>query len=151
VTHNPLSIPDQQLDQPRCEFCGESIPAGDRRPRQFCSAACRQADYRKRRLEGVVAEKATKPPGAENNEQAAVSPEISENFSNDFKGHLLRNSTPSAPLDLFGRGYRWPGAKANGNAVRIAAAIDAELVAGAEWLTSPDGVRHQVIPSRRPR
>ncbi len=58
------------------------------------------------------------------------------------------SSAPSVPLDLFGRGYRWPGAKANGNAVRIAAAIDAELGAGDLAIMSPGGVRYQVIPRR---
>jgi hypothetical protein len=57
-------------------------------------------------------------------------------------------SANSVPLNLFGRGYRWPGAKANGNAVRIAAAVDAELGAGAPAVMSPDGVPHQVIPRR---
>jgi hypothetical protein len=54
-------------------------------------------------------------------------------------------------LNLFGRGHRWPGAKVNGHAVRIAAAIDAELGAGGLLVMSPDGVPYQVIPLRRAR
>jgi hypothetical protein len=153
VSHSPVSIPDQ----PRCKYCGEIIPAGDRRPRQFCSDACRKAAARaeakerarrpKRLRRPISPSKTRQRPNPRNPKKSASHPpEI-----NGLISGQNRTSAPLVPLNVFGRGYRWPGAKTNGNAVRIAAAVDAELGAGAEWLTSPGGALYQVIPSRRAR
>jgi hypothetical protein len=73
-----------------------------------------------------------------------------ENF-NEINGRNFVTEGPSVPLNVFGRGYRWPGAKANGNASRVTAAVDAELGTGTDWLTSLGGARYQVIPARRAR
>ena len=58
------------------------------------------------------------------------------------------SSTPSVPLDLFGRGYRWPGVRANGNAAKVSAAVDAELGVGGLAIMSPGGALYQIVPRR---
>jgi hypothetical protein len=133
---------------PACKFCGRPFPQSNRRRQGYCSSACRQAAYRKRSQESVTAEKAPTAHPAEQIAPTVKSAKNVEKFPNDFKGRLLRNSTPSIPLNVFGRGYRWPGAKANGNATRISAAVDAELGVGAGWLTSPGGALYQIVPRR---
>jgi hypothetical protein len=50
----------------------------------------------------------------------------------------------SVPLNLFGRGYRWPGTNGRSHA-RIAAAVDAELGVGV-LVESPDGVKAYAVP-----
>jgi hypothetical protein len=145
VSHNPVSIPDQ----PRCKHCGDPIPAGDRRPREFCSSRCRQAAYRKAtartnfRTDPVLPQRPEDldAPTVESAKNGAENP-------NKINGRNFVTDGPSVPLNVFGRGYHWPGAKANGNAVRIAAAVDAELGVGGQVIVSPDGVAVTVAPSR---
>jgi hypothetical protein len=140
VLDNPVSIPEQH----RCEFCGDPVPLGGRRLRKFCSGAHRLAALRARR---ATSEALTQRlPGG--NVPATESVKVDVENPSEINGRNFVTDGPSVPLDLFGRGYRWLGVKANGNVVRIAAAIDAELGAGAEWLTSPGGARYQVIPRR---
>ncbi len=90
-------------------------------------------------------------------EQNSPAAESAKSVKNGVENHPEINglifgqngsSAPSIPLNLFGRGYRWPGAKANGNAVLIAAAVDAELGAGGLAVMSPGGARYQVVPRR---
>ena len=48
---SPTTRPDQRFskpDQPRCKHCGDIIPPGDRRPREYCSGAHRKAAARMR-------------------------------------------------------------------------------------------------------
>ena len=141
-----MSLPS--LDQPICKFCGGPVPTGDRRPRQFCCDAHRQADYRKRHLDRAATEKAPITHPAEKNGSTTESTKTGTENPNKINGPNFVTSGPSVPLNVFGRAYRWPGAKANGNAVKISAAVDTELGAGAEWLTSSGGARYQVIPRR---
>ena len=67
---SPVSIPEQQ----RCKFCGGIIPPGDRRPREYCSDAHRQADYRKRRQEADAGPNGLVGRPAEHNSPAANPP-----------------------------------------------------------------------------
>jgi predicted nucleic acid-binding Zn ribbon protein len=140
VVDSSVPVPEQH----HCQFCGDAIPAGDRRPRKFCSGAHRLAALRTRR---ATSEALTQRPPAGDAPTTESTKNDAENH-NEISGRNFVTDGPLVPLDLFGRGYRWPGVKANGNAVRIAAAIDAELGAGAEWLTSPGGARYQVVPRR---
>jgi hypothetical protein len=138
----------------QCKFCGEVIPAGDRRPPEYCSNAHRQADYRKRRQEAANgSEPADRAEGhpADLNAPTTESAETGAENSNKINGPNFVTNGSSVPLDLFGRGHRWVGVKADGNAAKVTAAIDAELGVGVEWLTSPGGARYQVIPSRHAR
>lgn len=135
------------LDQQRCKFCGGIIPAGDRRPRGYCSNAHRQAAFRMRRAPSCWLPQ--RPP-SEISPATESSKNGVENF-NEINGRNFVTDGPSVPLNVFGRGYRWPGAKANGNASRVTAAVDAELGTGTDWLTSLGGARYQVIPARRAR
>jgi hypothetical protein len=148
-----LDIPSESANQPRCKHCGEIIPAGDRRPQQYCSSACRQADYRKRRQEAANGSEPADQVVSHPTDLIAPTTESAKSgaeFTNNIKGRNFVTNGSSVPLDLFGRGYRWP-AKANGNAVRIAAAVDAELGVGADWLSSSGGAKYQIIPSRHRR
>jgi hypothetical protein len=105
----------------------------------------------------VTVEKAPLAHPAEENSPATESAKSAKNGEKippEINGLIFGqngSSAPSVPLDLFGHSYRWPGARANGNAAKISAAVDAELGAGAGWLTSPGGARYLVIPSRRAR
>jgi hypothetical protein len=115
------SVPEPS-EQQHCRHCGDPIPAGDRRPREYCSDACRQADYRKRRQEAAGGSEPANHVSGHPVDLIAPTAESAKNgekFPNDFKGRLLRNSNPRSPLDLFGRGRRWPGAEAaSGGAAR---------------------------------
>ena len=138
-------------EQPRCEFCDKAISPGGRRPRRFCDDACRMAARREEAKERTAAGKAPGAHPAEQNGSTAKSVKSVKKISSEINGLISEqngSSTPSLPLDIFGRGRRWPGAKANGDVVRIAAAVDAELGAGADWQTSPGGARYQIVPRR---
>ena len=141
------SVPESS-EQQRCKFCDEIIPAGgDRRPREYCSDAHRQADYRKRRQEaagGSGSADQARGHSAKTNEPATIS---SKNSSTKSKVEFRNKRPPSVPfsaepIDLLGGRYFdvWHP--------QFRAAIDAEIGVGAGWLRSPDGVRHQVIPRR---
>src|ERR1700722_927840 len=141
-------------DQPRCKFCGDPIPAGTRRPRQFCDDACRKGAARAEAKDRAETEKATCAHLAEKNSPATESAKSAKNGEkylsgiNDLISGQNGSSAPSLPLERFGRGHRWAGARANGNAAKISAAVNAEIGVGGEWLTSPGGARYQVIPRR---
>jgi hypothetical protein len=144
VPHNPVSIPNQ----PRCRYCGAPFPPdGDRRPREYCSDAHRQADYRKRRQEAVEA--VTKSDGPLDRFSGPDAPAtISSNNSSTKSRVEFRNKRPPSvplsadPIDLLGgRGF-------DGWDPRFRAAIDAEIGVGGGWLRSPDDVRYQIVPRR---
>jgi hypothetical protein len=143
VSHSPVSIPDQ----PRCKHCGEIIPTSGRRPREFCCDAHRQADYRKRRREADAGSDVPLPPAGEYNSCTAESAKIGGENPNQINGPNFVTDGSSLPLDLFGRGHRWPGANGRSHA-RISAAVDTELGAGGLEVVSPGGVRFQIIPRR---
>jgi hypothetical protein len=109
------------------------------------------AARREEAKERAAAEKAPLAHLAEQNGSMVKSTESVKKISSEINGLISeqnRSSASSVPLDVFGHGHRWPGAKANGNAVRIAAAVDAELGTGTDWLKSSGGARYQVIPRR---
>ena len=143
------SVPESP-DQHHCRHCGEIIHPGDRRPRQFCSDACRQADYRSRQ-ERVAAEKATDRPSRRfkraYDQFAKIGRKISQRIQRPFvtKFGSLGPAQPVRPR------FSLASCDPDGHAARIAAAVDAELGTGTEWLTSPGGARYQVIPSRHAR
>jgi hypothetical protein len=87
----------------------------------------------------------------ENNAYTAESAKNGGENLNKINGRINGQSGPSVPLNLFGRGYRWPGANARMCAVRIAAAVDAELGVGGPVVVSPDGVPVAIVPPRKPR
>jgi hypothetical protein len=140
------SVPEPS-EQQRCKYCGEIIPAGDRRPREYCSDAHRKAASRTRRTPSWLLPQRS----PSENSPATESAKTGVGNTNEINGRFVRKFGPSVPLNVFGRGYRWPGAKANGNAVRIAAAVDAELGVGGLVIVSPDGVVVTVVPSPSPR
>jgi hypothetical protein len=140
------SVPESS-EQQRCEYCGDAIPPGGRRPREYCSDAHRQAAFRKRRTPSWLLPQ--RPPSE--NSPATESAKNGAENPNEINGRNFVTNGSSVPLDLFGRRHRWAGIMANGNAVKVSAAVDAELGVGAEWLTSPGGALYQVIPSRRAR
>ena len=140
------SVPESS-DQQHCKFCGGIIPPGDRRPREYCSDAHRQAAYRAASRVHAAADEAFTHP-ANSNAPTAESTKSGAENSNKINGRNFVTDCPSVPLDLFGRGFRWPGAKVNGNAVQIAAAVDAELGAGGLAIMSPDGVVAVIVPRR---
>jgi hypothetical protein len=125
--------------QPRCRYCGEIIPPGDRRPREYCSDAHRKAAARTRRTPSWLL---PQRPG-DLNAPTAESTKNGVEKTNKINGRIFGQNGPSVPVNLFGRGYRWPGAKTNGNAVRVAAAVDAELGVGVRWSC------HRMVSPRR--
>jgi hypothetical protein len=127
------SVPEPS-EQQHCRYCGDAIPAGARRPREFCSDAHRKAAARGSRMSRTAAGEAVGEFFLANRVPAAAR----------INGQI----ESSVPVNLFGRGYRWPDAKANGNAVQIAAAVDAELGVGGQAVVSPDGVAVTIVPSR---
>jgi hypothetical protein len=87
---------------------------------------------------------------AKNNAPTAESVENGGENTNKINGRIFGQNGPSVPLNLFGRGYRWPGA--NGRSLaRISAAVDVELGVGGPAVLSPDGVTASIVPSRKPR
>jgi hypothetical protein len=138
VLDSPVSIPEQ----PRCKFCGGIIPAGDRRPREYCSDAHRKAASRTRRAPSWLLP--PRPPSE--NSPATKSAKNDVENTNEINGRIFGQNGPSVALNLFGRGYHWPGAKANGHASKIVAAIDAELGVGGQVVVSPDGVTVAIVP-----
>jgi hypothetical protein len=141
---SPSEIPDQ----PRCKFCGNPIPLGDRRPREYCSDAHRVAASRVRRHGSEL------PNGHPTSSDAytaefRISEQRTPLNSLDF---FRAQNRPFPPLNLLG-GQRWNGDVTAVRRAKIKAAIDGEIgVAGfGELTTSPHGVRCFVIPSRRAR
>jgi hypothetical protein len=137
VLDSPVQIPDQQ----HCRYCGDPIPAGGRRPRQYCTDAHRQADFRKRHQEAAN--------GSEPADQVANSPATisSKNSSTKSKLEFRNKRAPSVPfsvepIDLLG------GRESDVWHPQFRAAIDVEIGVGADWLRSPDGVRFQIVPRR---
>jgi hypothetical protein len=142
VLSSSVPTPDQQ----RCKHCGEIIPAGDRRPREYCSDAHRKAATRKRRAAPEVLPQ--RP--AENNSPTAESAKNGGENPNKINDRISGQNGPSLPLNLFGSGYRWPGANVRSTA-KTSAAVDAELGVGGPTIVSPDGVTAAIVPSRQPR
>jgi hypothetical protein len=128
-----LSNPTSPPDQSRCRHCDKPIQPSDRRPREYCSNRCRQAAYRERPQEvNFVTGEPLPRPSAQNSPTAAAA------------------AANSAPLNLLGSGYRWPGANARAGAAKTSAAVDAELGVGGPLVLSPDGVAAAIVPSRKP-
>jgi hypothetical protein len=143
VLSSSVPTPDQQ----RCKHCGEIIPPGDRRPREYCSDAHRKAAARMR---GAIPEALPQRP-AENNAPTTESAKNGGENPNKINGRINGQNGPSVPLNLFGSGYRWPGANVRVRAAKTSAAVDAELGVGGPAIVSPDGVTAAIIPSRKPR
>jgi hypothetical protein len=145
VLFGPVQIPDQQ---PRCKFCGDPIPAGDRRPREFCTDAHRVAASRMRRRGSGL------PDGhpTSSNASTAEFPISEQKTPLNSLDFFRAQNRPPPPLNLLG-GQRWNGDVTAVRRAKIKAAIDVEIgVAGfGELPTSPDGIRCFVIPSRRAR
>ena len=150
MTNNPALSPDQASNSPRCKHCDGPIPGGDRRPREYCSNACRQADHRSRQARAAP-EKAPEAHLARQNGSTAESSKIGVENLNQINGRNFVTNGPSLPLNLFGRGYRWPGAATSIRTAKVSAAVDAELGVGGLVVVSPDGVAMAIVPSRKPR
>jgi hypothetical protein len=118
-----------------CSRCGAAFNSSPRRPRSYCSDACRQAAYRER----AVDQDADYRP-SENNAPATKSPENSSTIST---AEFRNKHTPSIPLNLLG-GHRWPDVDpAMGGIVKVV--IDTEIGCGRVTIVSPDGVTVTVI------
>lgn len=93
----------RRCPQLKCECCTKSFPKRAGRRRRFCSDACRQAS--------TLAQEARNSSDAE----CSVATGNALNRPDNSKGcgALSRHPHPSrfsVPLDLLGRGHRWPGA-----------------------------------------
>jgi hypothetical protein len=131
----------------RCKFCGETIPQGDHRPRDYCSNRCRQTAYRERRQDAFSGREAPSYRPVENNAPAAASPENSSTIS---RAEFRNKGAPSVPLNLLG-GFHWAGAGVPARIARIRAAVDNELGIGGAVITSPDGTAATIVPPHKPR
>jgi hypothetical protein len=87
---------------------------------------------------------------AENIASTAESAKTGGENPNKINARINGQIGPSVPLNLFGSGYRWPGANVPARAAKTSAAVDAELGVGGPAIVSPDGVAAAVVPSRKP-
>jgi hypothetical protein len=143
-----LPSPDTQS---RCLYCDEILQSdggrGRGRPREYCSDAHRKAAARTR----GAAPEVLSQRSAENNAPTGESTENGVENPHDINGRINGQNGPSVPLDLFGSGYRWPGAKTPTRAAKAAAAADVELGVGGPPIVSVDGVVAAIVLPRKRR
>jgi hypothetical protein len=101
-------------------------------------------------MRGAGPEVLTQRP-AENNAPTTESTKNGGENPNKINDRINGQNGPSVPLNLFGSGYRWPGANARARAAKTSAAVDAELGVGGPVVLSPDGVAVAIVPPRNSR
>jgi hypothetical protein len=95
-----------------CRYCGREFFAGKRdgRRRQFCSNACRQAQFRN----AEFARRYQVPDPLRN----------AENTPTNSMASKGKNRGRAFPVDLLGHGYRWPGSEIDSELRRNILAVE---------------------------
>jgi hypothetical protein len=101
---HPSNNPTRHGPQLRCEACSKPFDKRAGRRRRFCSDACRKAAQRVK--EAACCFHTECSTASVNDSESVTTSRAKTDFWPDPHPSCL-----SAPIDILGRGHRWPGAR----------------------------------------